>query len=1037
MDADASGAHDRRMRSVLAPCLLAALHTAVVAQQRQSLDGPWQIAAEAADGTTNQFLPIQVPSAFETVLGPDFDGVARYRRTLPLPARAEGQPPPRVRLEFTAVATHATVFCNGTRVGEHLGGWTPFRVDVTGALLWNGDDQLEVRVDERVGHNTQGFLPEVQPHFGGIWQSVTLCVAEHPTLDRFDPLLFGTADGTLRAAASVLPAGSSSTTDLTLSVELRAGDQLLATSQTALGDALRGELQLHVPNVRPWSPHHPTLYDATLVLRRGGTVLDRLTQRTGFRDLAADGTRVLWNGTALSLRGILHWGYGPPHLAPPSDVAFWRPQLEYFQSLGINTLKCCLFVPPRCVYELCDELGLLVWQEYPTWHPQLDRAHQDELLREYQEFFAHDRSHPSVAFRSLTCETGPSADVEVVRSLFEACKAAVPHTLVVDDSSWLGWQRVTDFWDEHPYGNNGWFEQRLDAFRQHLATAGAKPLLLGECFAADTWLDRAAWLQRYGDPSQGAPMPWWRPDCLAAQPAAEAWLATQAGPSVLGTLDADARDFGLQNRKFQIERLRLGLPFAGYVVSVARDFRKARMGLIDDLDRPKWSAADFAWQRDTMLCLDLPAHARSLGPAATHVPVRVSHLGPTPLTGDLELASDEPGGAMVRLPLSLAPGTTSDVFLLPLGASPATLQRLQVRATLRTTTTPPQVVTQNQWLLWRVPATPPGLPADVVVTDTLTPTLLDQLETGACVLLLANGRPGAPRSEALWYLRGAPFVVDHPLWRTVPRDAVRDLVGFDLESGRVLPWQPWADQFDALLGFFETHDLPEVRWHLLAGETKVGKGRLLVTTLALGDDAPSPFRPWLRQRLAEHLRTGPAPRRALHQETIALLRAQLVEKRLELPTWRFRTDPDDQGRNAGWATPATDATEAPWRDLQAGTHWENQAEDLRGYTGIAWYRVDVDVPADWQGLAARAVFDGVDDSFEVWLNGEPIGAFGDPVTRTSIWLERQVAELGQRLVAGRRNTLVLRVVDHAGSGGLWKPVFLTTGPAGKAPPLLH
>ena len=89
-------------------------------------------------------------------------------------------------------------------------------------------------------------------------------------------------------------------------------------------------------------------------------------------------------------------------------------------------------------------------------------------------------------------------------------------------------------------------------------------------------------------------MPWWRPDCLAAQPAAEAWLATQAGPSVLGTLDADARDFGLQNRKFQIERLRLGLPFAGYVVSVARDFRKARMGLIDDLDRPKWSAADFA-----------------------------------------------------------------------------------------------------------------------------------------------------------------------------------------------------------------------------------------------------------------------------------------------------------------------------------------------------------------------------------------------------------------------------------------------------------
>lgn len=1037
MDAKRTNAHDRPMRLALASCLLAALTTAVSAQQRTSLDGAWQIAVEADDGTTSTPLPIHVPGAFETVLGPDFDGVARYRRTLPLPARQEGQVPPRVRLEFAAVATHATVFCNGTQVGEHLGGWTPFRIDVTEALRWNGDDVLEVRVDERVGHNTQGFLPEVQPHFGGIWQGVIMCTDSVPVLDRFDTLLFGTADGTLRAAASVLQAGSP-TADLTLSLELRAGDQVLATSQLALGEATRGELQQRCPDVRPWSPQHPTLYDATLVLRSGGTVLDRLTRRVGFRDLAADGTRVLWNGTPLSVRGILHWGYSPPHLAPPNDPSFWRPQLEYFRSLGINTLKCCLFVPPRCIYELCDELGLLVWQEYPTWHPKLDRAHQDELLREYQEFFAHDRSHPSVAFRSLTCETGPGADLEVVKALFTACKAAVPQTLVVDDSSWLGWQRVTDFWDEHPYGNNGWFEQRLDAFRQHLATAGEKPLLLGECFAADTWFDRTAWQQRYGDPSQGAPVPWWRPDCLGAQPTAEAWLRAQVGPEVLGTLDADSRDFGLQNRKFQIERLRLRLPFAGYVVSVARDFQKARMGLIDDLDRPKWSPADFAWQRDTMLCLDLPATARTLGPSATHVPVRVSHFGPTSLVGELGLRCDGPDAVAVRFPVALAPGETSEPFLLPLGSAPTTLQRLLVQATLSSTSSEPRsLVTENRWPLWRVPATPPGQPADVLVTDALTPDLLDQLEAGARVLLLANGRPGAPRSEALWYLRGAPFVVDHPLWRTVPCFAVRELVGFDLESGRVLPWQPWADQFDALLGFFETHDIPEVRWHLLAGETNVGKGRLLVTTLALDDDAPSAFRPWLRQRLAEHLHGGPTPRRALRADTIALLRAQLGEKRLELPTWRFRTDPDDQGKNAGWATPATDASQPPWRDLRAGAHWENQAEDLRGYTGVAWYRVDVDVPADWQGLAARAVFDGVDDSFECWLNGEPIGAFGDPATKTSVWLERQVAELGQRLVAGRRNTLVLRVVDHGGSGGLWKPVFLTTGPAGKAPPLLH
>ena len=45
----------------------------------------------------------------------------------------------------------------------------------------------------------------------------------------------------------------------------------------------------------------------------------------------------------------------------------------------------------------------------------------------------------------------PRADLDVVTALFEACKQST-QGLVVDDSSWIGWQRITDFWDEHPYG---------------------------------------------------------------------------------------------------------------------------------------------------------------------------------------------------------------------------------------------------------------------------------------------------------------------------------------------------------------------------------------------------------------------------------------------------------------------------------------------------------------------------------------------------------------------------------------------------------
>ncbi len=990
------------------------------AQQRLPLHDGWTIQA-----TGGEPRPLKVPAAFETALGTGFDGVATCAVTLPLRPDWRGA---RIRVEFAAVATHATVRCNGSVVATHLGGWTPFRADLTGHLRWQGDDRLEVLVDERVGHNTQGFLPIIQPHFGGIWQEVTLCVDHGPVFDRQGVFAFGRGGGELLGSLRILDDGGGR--PLRVRAVVSDGAQVVwqqeATPDQDLSVALRGT----VPGVRQWRPGAPHLYHLELSLRDAatGAELDRLLRSVGFRDLRADGTRVLWNGAPLQVRGILHWGYSPPHLAPPADEAFWRPQLEAFRARGFNLVKCCLWVPPASFYRVCDEIGLLVWQEYPTWHPKMDQAHLAELRAEYQEFFAHDRSHPSVAFRSLTCETGHSAELAVIEELFRACKAAVPDTLLVDDSSWIGWQRITDFWDEHPYGNNSWWLGRLQAFRAHIREKGRKPLLLGECLAADTWVDRAAWLDRHGEPADGE-APWWRPLCWEAQEPAEAWLAAAFGQDEVATLEPIARAFGLQNRKYQIERLRLTIPDAGYVMSVARDFGKARMGLWDDLDRPKWSAADFAWQSDTMLCLDLDHRGRAQ-PGAIRVPVRVSHLGQGPLRGSLRLSVPAVTGApAVTAAVELAPGAVGRPVTLTVPVAAATVPtRVTVTADLDGTHR-----ARNRWSFWSLPPWREDDAAGVREVTALDADTLDFLEQGGAVLLRAGDRPGSLRTEALWFLKGAPFAPAHPLHRQLPREFLLELAAFDLETGVVMPWALLRDQVDPILAFWETHDVPEVRFHLLAFDCRVGKGRLLATTL----DLEQPAGRFVRTAFREHLRQGPAPRRALDEATLAGLRGLLAARTLPLPTWRFRTDPDDVGLAQGWAAQGTDAAGAPWRELRAGAHWENQAEDLRHFTGVGWYRVDVAVPADWAGLPARAVFDGVDDSFTVWLNGEQVGRFGDPATGHTVWLERTVAELGTRLRPGAINTLVLRVVDHQGSGGLWKPVFLTTGPADERARLLH
>src|SRR5215470_16060084 len=85
------------------------------AQERSSLDGEWEIGVETKpDARPESWRAARVPAPFEEALGYEFDGVAWYRCPLPLASR----PPAgaRVRVEFAAAATAATVSCNGVEV---------------------------------------------------------------------------------------------------------------------------------------------------------------------------------------------------------------------------------------------------------------------------------------------------------------------------------------------------------------------------------------------------------------------------------------------------------------------------------------------------------------------------------------------------------------------------------------------------------------------------------------------------------------------------------------------------------------------------------------------------------------------------------------------------------------------------------------------------------------------------------------------------------------------------------------------------------
>ena len=1025
--------------------LLAALLAPAPAAQsgpgREILDlsGAWQIRADPGEEGVEQawyrpdsgdgWNPIVVPSTWETALGEDFDGTAWYRRRFVLPPQER---PGRVLLRGHGAATAARVWVNGREAGGHLGAWTPFTLDVTGLVEWGVANRVTVRLEERPGHNTQGFLPVLAPHFGGLWQKVEVILTGPAWID----------DGRIAVTALPLDPGGGRRegrleVDLPWRGELPPGTRLRYTLHPPReqdGTLTRGEIPLAEKpatvrwqgRVETWSVGRPRLYRLETALIDGrGRLLDRVHTLLGFRRLDAEGPRLLLNGEPLSVRGFLTWGVSPPRLAPVPRPEAFRRRLRYFRSCGFNLVKFCLWLPPAAYLEICDREGMLAWIEYPTWHPRIDREHREELLREYDEFSAHDRNHPAAVLRSITCETGPAADLAVLTELYRLLKERAPGTLVEDDSSWIGWNRVHDFWDDHAYGNNRSWREKLAALHRHREKKGMKPLLLGEAVAADTWPDTAR-LQDQGLRGR----PWWAPRWLADQVRFERELGERwDGPGfrAVADLHRTSLDYALAMRRWQLETFRARMPHAGYVVSVVRDVKLCAMGLLDYFGRPKWPPHAWSWHGAEMAALRTPGDCRAF-PAGRPTKAEVVFCGPA--------------GVKERRNITIIPDPVQRpapfTIAAPVGQPAA---RWRAWALPEPPPVPKGLVlygAEKEGLLAHLfpgarqlaAGTPPG-EAPLVASRFLDPTLIDYLEKGGRLLHLASRRRGSFRVEGTWFLRGTVWAppVPAPFFHRVPRALLTRLQLHGLGGSGVIRGERLWRRSDPLLLFVETHDLERVRPNLLLFAAGWGRGRLLVSALRhRGGRGENPAGLWLARELARHLLQGPRPSRALDEPARAALRAAAGAAEIGLPgPWRFRRDPQGQGLDRGWHEPGR---EGPgWLTLDRGSAAEGKA--WQGYDGWGWYRRQVEIPASWRGRRVHLVCESVDDMYELYVNGEKAGGHGRMDRSVTSYLRRTWVDVTSCLRYGEKNLLVLRVYDWYGAAGLNGEVRLTTGPVEK------
>ncbi|ESP87073.1 glycoside hydrolase family 2 TIM barrel-domain containing protein [Candidatus Halobonum tyrrellensis] len=328
-----------------------------------------------------------------------------YRREFEVPDGWEG----RVKLHFGAVYSHAWVYVDGTLVTEHVGGYTPFEVDITDAVDPDGSTDLAVGVAQRSASDDMGW----QNVTGGITRDVTLVGLPDAHLsDLVVRTDLDAGSATVHVDAPVTNAGDAALDAATATVTLTGPDGSTAGSAeaevTSLAAGATEELSVEIPvsDPRTWDPEHPRLYDVAVELNAGETT-ERVTESVGIRDVEVSGNQLLINGTSVTLRGVNWEEIHLPQYGQAIPPAITREDARRLKEANVNYVRTAHHPTSEAFLEACDELGIVVEMEAPHMFVGRDRGdpYPDVVVQQTLETVERDRNRASVCIWSIANES--------------------------------------------------------------------------------------------------------------------------------------------------------------------------------------------------------------------------------------------------------------------------------------------------------------------------------------------------------------------------------------------------------------------------------------------------------------------------------------------------------------------------------------------------------------------------------------------------------------------------------------------------------
>lgn len=387
-----------------------------VIRKQQELDGMWDFERE--DG---RYYQLAVPGCWEQ--HPDmmtYRGKGAYIRKIQLTHETN------LRLDFKGVSHTADVYFDGEKIAHHYNAFTSFSGVVQKAAA--GEHTIRVEVDNTFSEASALHIPNDYYTYGGITRPVGLEEIADVYIERIHFTPVSTQEGWTAKIEAVLRNIGTESQKITVAGKLeserngmcgsanaadsneKCGVQWIIKEQNTeigAGEACTLVWEQDFPEAQAWNTKTPWLYLLTLHVSVEGIPVDDLVERVGFRTVTMKGQKLCLNGEEIFLKGFnRHEDYGILGCAIPLQLMV--QDLDLMQDMGANAVRTCHYPNDERFLDLCDQKGILVWEENHARGlglPEMQNPHFEQQCEDcIREMIEEHYNHPGIVIWGILNE---------------------------------------------------------------------------------------------------------------------------------------------------------------------------------------------------------------------------------------------------------------------------------------------------------------------------------------------------------------------------------------------------------------------------------------------------------------------------------------------------------------------------------------------------------------------------------------------------------------------------------------------------------